>query len=134
MHYNLVKATNRRYLEELKNIAHEMPLVYESVNIMQQTEWVINKPIFEVIKYCMENDVSKGKLPIRITEEDLPPKPLDIKTNKEALTKWKREAQAVHKAMGQSMSKWIQVRQIESEAELLLDKTGFFYPYQFILC
>ena len=28
------------------------------------------------------------------------------------------------------MSKWIQVRQIESEAELLLDKTGFFYPYQ----
>ena len=130
MHYNLVKATNRRYLEELKNIAHEMPLVYESVNIMQQTEWVINKPIFEVIKYCMENDVSKGKLPIRITEEDLPPKPLDIKTNKEALTKWKREAQAVHKSMGQSMSKWIQVRQIESEAELLLDKTGFFYPYQ----
>ena len=91
-----------------------MPLVYDSVNIMQQTEWVINKPIFDVIKTCMDNDFSLGKLPIRLTEENLPPKPFDIKTNKDALIKWKREAQAVHKAMGQSMSKWIQVRTIMS--------------------
>ena len=53
MHYNLVKASNRRYLEELKNKVHEMPIVYQSVNIMQHTEWVINKPIFEVIKKCI---------------------------------------------------------------------------------
>ena len=130
MHYNLVKATNRRYLEELNNTAHEMPLVYDSVNIMQQTEWVINKPIFDVIKTCMDNDFSLGKLPIRITDENLPPKPHDIQTNKEALIKWKREAQAVHRAMGQSMSKWIQVKQIIEEAELLINKGGFFYPYQ----
>ena len=51
MHFNLVKASNRRYLEELKNRGHEMKPVYDAVNIMQETEWVINKPIFEVIKY-----------------------------------------------------------------------------------
>ena len=45
MHYNLVKASNRRYLEELKNLTKEMPVVYQSVNIMQHTEWVINKPL-----------------------------------------------------------------------------------------
>ena len=91
MHYNLVKATNRRYLEELNNTAHEMPLVYDSVNIMQQTEWVINKPIFDVIKTCMDNDFSLGKLPIRITDENLPPKPHDIQTNKEALINGKEK-------------------------------------------
>ena len=42
MHYNLVKASNRRYLEELKNRGHEMKPVYDAVNIMQETEWVIN--------------------------------------------------------------------------------------------
>ena len=46
MHYNLVKQSNRRYLEELKNKASEMPNVYKAVNIMQKTEWVINEPIF----------------------------------------------------------------------------------------
>ena len=35
MHFNLVKATNRRYLEELNNKVHEMPIVYSSVNIIQ---------------------------------------------------------------------------------------------------
>ena len=49
MHFNLVKASNRRYLEELKNRGHEMKPVYDAVNIMQETEWVINKPVYEVI-------------------------------------------------------------------------------------
>ena len=131
MHYNLVKASNRRYLEELNNRVHEMPVVYESVNIIQETEWVINKPIYDVIKTCMDNDFNLGQLPVNPQSTELPPKPFDIKTNKEALIKWKREAQQVHKAIGQSMSKFIQVRLIMEEASLLLDKGGFYYPHQF---
>ena len=84
MHYNLVKASNRRYLEELKNKVHEMPVVYSSVNIMQHTEWVINKPIFEVIKKCMENDFPLGKLPVNPQTIELPIKPVDIGVNEEA--------------------------------------------------
>ena len=90
MHYNLVKASNRRYLEELNNRVHEMPVVYESVNIIQETEWVINKPIYDVIKTCMDNDFNLGQLPVNPQSTELPPKPFDIKTNKEALIKWKR--------------------------------------------
>ncbi len=75
MHFNFVKATNRRYLEELKNTAHEMPVVYQSVNIMQHTEWVINKKVYEVIKTCMENDFCLGKLPINPQTIELPIKP-----------------------------------------------------------
>ena len=49
MHYNLVKASNRRYLEELKNRGHEMKPLYDAVNIMQDTEWLINKKVYNEV-------------------------------------------------------------------------------------
>ena len=129
MHYNLVKASNRRYLEELKNRGHEMKPVYDAVNIMQETEWVINKPIYEVILSLINTDSSLGHLPTNPQEIELPVKPVDIETNKESLVKWKREASLVYKERAKSKSKYIQVRQILEEARLLLDRS-FFYPYQ----
>ena len=96
MHYNLVKASNRRYLEELKNRGHEMKPVYDAVNIMQDTEWVINKPIYEVILKLIDTDSSLGKLPTNPQEIPLPVKPVDVENNdeqsetyKENLIKWK---------------------------------------------
>ncbi len=83
MHFNLVKASNRRYLEELKNRGHEMKPVYDAVNIMQETEWVINKPIYEVILSLINTDSSLGHLPTNPQEIELPIKPVDIETNKE---------------------------------------------------
>ena len=80
MHYNLVKASNRRYLEELKNRGHEMKPVYDAVNIMQDTEWVINKPIYEVILKLIQTDNSLGNLPTNPQEIHLPIKPVDIET------------------------------------------------------
>jgi len=131
MHYNLIKQTNRRYLEELQNRWHEFPMVSQSVNIMQKTEWVINKPIYDVIKKCIDNDYELGKLPINPEAIELPPKPFDIATNDEAKIKWKREAQSIYKKRAKSKSKYIQVRQILAEAEHFLNQGGFFYPYQF---
>ena len=128
MHYNLVKASNRRYLEELKNRGHEMKPVYDAVNIMQDTEWVINKPIYEVILKLIDTDSSLGKLPTNPQEIPLPVKPVDVENNdeqsetyKENLIKWKREASLVYKERAKSKSKYIQVRQILEEARLLLD-------------
>ena len=112
MHYNLIKASNRRYLEELNNKVHEMSTVYESVNIMQHTEWVINKEIYEVIKTCMENDFPLGKLPINPQTIELPIKPVDIGINEEATIKWKREASKVHANRARQNSKFIQVHAI----------------------
>jgi len=62
MHYNLIKQTNRRYLEELNNRWHEFPMVTKSINIMQKTEWVINKPIYDIFiddKNINSNDFFK---------------------------------------------------------------------------
>ena len=89
MHYNFLKQTNRRYLEELNNRWHEFPIVTKSVNIMQKTEWVINKPVYDLLKNCVENDWNLGKLPVNPESLELPPKPFDIATNDEAKIKWK---------------------------------------------
>ena len=105
MHYNLVKASNRRYLEELKNRGHEMKPVYDAVNIMQDTEWVINKPIYEVILSLINTDSSLGHLPTNPQEIELPVKPVDIETNKESLVKWKREESNIYKEQAKSKSK-----------------------------
>jgi DNA-directed RNA polymerase len=104
MHYNFIKQTNKRYLEELNNRWHEFPVVSNAVNIMQRTEWVINKPVFDVFKTCVMNSYQLGKLPINPEDIPLPPKPFDIATNKEAKTKWKREASTVYKDRAKSKS------------------------------
>jgi DNA-directed RNA polymerase len=78
----------------------------------------------------MENDFCLGKLPINPQTIELPIKPVNIDTDKEALIKWKREASKVYSDRAKQNSKYIQVRQIMEEAKMLLDKGGFFYPYQ----
>lgn len=130
MHYNFIKQSNRRYLEELHNRFHEMPSVVDAVNTMQKTEWVINKFVFDVVKTCFKNNIDIGDIPVDPKTIPLPVKPHDIATNKEARTEWKRKAQKVYKQQAKSKSKWIQVRSIIEEAEMLLSQNGFYYPYQ----
>ena len=130
MHYNFIKQSNRRFLEELNNRWHEMPNVVNSVNIMQKTEWVINKPIYDVIKECFVKNYFIGKLPVNPQSMDLPPKPFDIAVNEDARKKWKREAQAIYRQRANGKSKWVQLKKILEIAELFLKYQGMFYPYQ----
>ncbi len=130
MHYNFVKSTNRRFLEELKNRFHEMPDVVNSVNILQKTEWVINKPVQAIFNKCVNEGLQFGKLPINPHSIELPPKPVDIATNKEALIKWKRMASKVYERQAKNKSKHIQVARIKAEAELLSQYEYFCNPLQ----
>jgi len=43
MHYNLVKRASRAYLEEIANRAHEMREMYDCINTLQQTPFIVNK-------------------------------------------------------------------------------------------
>ena len=64
MHYNFIKQTNKRYLEELNSRWHEFPIVWNAVNIMQKTEWIINQPVYDVLVACIDNSYALGKLPV----------------------------------------------------------------------
>ena len=131
MHYNLIKSRNRRYLEELKDRGHEMPIVYDAVNIIQHTEWVINKPVFDVFEHFLKHNISLGKLPVNPETIEFPPKPVDIATNVEARLAWKKLAKPIHKLQKTQGSKFLQVHAIKTIAKIYIDlDKSFFFPQQ----
>ena len=132
MHYNLFKSSNRKYLEEIKDRGHEMPIVYDCANICQKTEWVVNMDVYKVFNHCLDNNIPLGKLPVNPETIELPPKPADIATNRDALIKWKKQAKPIYYQQIKLKSKFIQVHQIKRIVEMYikLDK-GFFFPQQY---
>ena len=92
MHYNFIKQTNKRYLEELNNRWHEFPIVSQAVNTMQKTEWVINKPVLDVLSKCVDNGWDLGKIPKAPEDIPFPPKPFDIAINEDARKQYKRKS------------------------------------------
>ena len=112
MHYNLIKSSNRKYLEEIKHRGHEMPKFYDAVNILQKTEWLVNEEVFQIFKHCFDNNIPLGNLPVNPDTIEFPPKPFDIATNLDARIKWKKQAKPIHHLKFKAESKFLQVKQI----------------------
>ena len=83
---------------------------------MQKTEWVINKPVLDVLVKCVENGWDLGKIPKSPEDIPFPPKPYDIAINDDARKQYKRKKAKVHKERAKAKSKFIQVKQIIQEA------------------
>jgi DNA-directed RNA polymerase len=136
MHYNFIKQTNKPYLEELNNRWHEFPNVWKAVNLIQKTEWVVNEPVYDVVKSVFENNYGLGNIPKSKEHYEFPIKPIDFLTNEEAKIKWKREASKVHRLIAKSKAKWIQVKMILEQAEYfikmgrVIGQDSFWYPQQ----
>ena len=130
MHYNFVKGTNNQLLQEMANKWDEMPSVWGSVNILQETEWTINTFIYKVINECWDKSIKIGKLPINPESIDVPPRPYDIDTNPDSLKKWKRLKAKWHEDKTRNSSKFIQVKMILDTAKELMNFSHFCYPMQ----
>ena len=89
----LVKTDNHNYLSELKHI--DMPLVYGAVNAMQNTGFKVNRFVLDVLRQVWATGIEVPSLPPS-ENYPIPAKPVDIATNKEARTAWKREAVVIH--------------------------------------
>lgn len=125
----LVKTRNDKYLEELSNRTHEMKPIYESINIMQNTAWKINKPVLEVLDQIIEKNLTVGKLP-SFQDLDLPPKPFDIADNEESRKLWKSKASKIHAENRKMKSKRLQVIRTQSIAHDYAERDEFYFPYQ----
>ena len=125
----LVKVRETKYLEELSNRVHEMRPIYDSINIMQNTAWKINKPVLDVFDEVISKGLTCGKLPT-FNNIELPPKPHDIATNDEARTVWKRKASKIHAENRKMKSKRLQVIRTQSIAHDYKDRERFYFPYQ----
>lgn len=63
----VVKTRNRGYLSQLKE--WDMPMVYATINALQDTEWAVNEGVYQVMKELWEAGRSDGGLPPR---DDMP--------------------------------------------------------------
>lgn len=123
---SFVKAFNQNYMEDLKS--WDMPQVYEAVNNIQSTGWKINAKVYEVMKTVWDEGRTLGGLPSR-DGLPFPAKPMDMESNEEARTNWKREAAKVHEANNKLVTKRISTSQKLWMAEKFIDEPVIYYPH-----
>tara|TARA_X000001382_G_scaffold50345_4_gene34101 strand:- start:2276 stop:3982 length:1707 start_codon:yes stop_codon:yes gene_type:complete len=130
MHYNLFKSRNRAYLEEMANRVQDMPEIYQAVNSMQGTPFKINKKVYQVAITIYNNGSVVGKLP-STEDSPLPPKPIDIATNPETRTQWKRLASVIHSVNSTLNSKRLLISKIFGVAETYENEPEIYFPMQY---
>ncbi len=124
----LVKTKNKRYRDGL--VGHSMPVVYEAVNRMQNTAWVVNSKVLEVVNYFWGHGYTANNVLPSSQLLEIPSKPSDIETNVESRKNWKRQAAKVYETNAKTKSKRLQVARTLLLANKLKDEQMIFFPYQ----
>ena len=122
----LVKGTTKKYIKSLSKV--KMPKVYEGINHLQQVGWKIHKPTLTIVEEHWHLGRKVGALPSS-SDVELPPKPINIKTNRDARIIWKRKAAAIWEDNIKTRSKRIASMQIITTAKRYGPDT-FYYPHQ----
>jgi len=123
----LVKTDNHNYLGELRHF--DMPQVYGAVNALQRTAFKVNVPILEVLRQVWATGIDLPTLPPS-ENYPIPGKPIDIATNKEAKTAWKREAVIIHTENNRLDSKRLLLRKTIQIADKFKDEPAIYMVYQ----
>lgn len=96
LQFPLIKTSNKNYLEELSYT--DMPMVYNSINTLQDTQWQINKGVLSVLLEVWDGGGSLGKLPYA-TDKPLPGWPVGLDRDnpeKTALQAFMRDTRRAH--------------------------------------
>jgi len=131
----IFKGHSHKHLHKITPEA--MPVVFQSLNGLQDTVWRINSNCFAMLKYFIEERVDAPSVTTN-TDLDLPDVPDDISTNDEAKQEWKTAARAAWADHRRRVSEGVRtVRIYEVSKELLnervfmphrLDFRGRMYP------
>jgi len=124
---DLVKQRGKKFTNELEN--HDMPEVTSAVNLMQSTAYRINTFILEVMQNAWDKSLSIGGMP-PIENLDIPQKPHDIDTNKEALFEYKKTCVIVHTENNRMSSKRMLYAKIINLAEQFKEYVTMYFPIQ----
>lgn len=127
LRYQLLKTVNRNYLDELQH--HEMPMVYDSINALQETPWMVHKDVLETLVAVWDANGTLGGLPSR---EDLPLPPVTFDSEApepDLLKAWKIEAAKVHGINAQMVSKRIQVSTKVGMAKQFAPFERIYFPH-----
>lgn len=130
-HFNKPK----RYLNN-----HNMPVVYEVLNVIQNTPWRINKEVFEVYNELISRGYAVPELDIVSADGlGIPPKPWGTlnneefkkykEANPEVVKAWVAEANNAHNTNARNTGKRIMSKSIAVVAERFKDEERFYYCY-----
>ncbi len=133
----LIKTGNRQYLSDLGSMS--MPKVYQSINAMQETAWMINRRVYEVMTSLWDNKSTLACLP-QANDIPLPEKPdwltsemkrEDMTTEQnEEFSRWKSERTAIYEANARAVSKRLSFSRMLWVANRFKDEEEFYFPHQ----
>lgn len=104
-----------------------MPVVYEAVNAIQETAWVVNARVLDLVNEIRFRGQAIAKLPA-YDREPVPAKPLDIGTNDEARKKWRKAARAVHEENHAREIKALEVEKTLLAVRAVKDEPAIYFP------
>ena len=122
-----IKSSNRDYLNTLRT--EDLSTSLKALTLASQTAWEVNQFVLETLEYCWEERIEVGSLIDRELAE-LPTKPLDIDTNKEARKEWRYMASLIHDMNHQNMVKRYQILSMIDTAKRYIGEK-FYHVYQF---
>ena len=109
-------------------IQGETPIDF--LNKIQKVGYSLNPFTIVVAEQLYERGITVGKF-IPIIEYDLPNKPYDIDTNKQARQGYKRECAEVYNLRADSFKRSCRTRMTMEAVKLFKDKKEFFIPWSF---
>lgn len=104
------------------------PDVYESLNSIQNTAWRVNEKVRALIEQLLSQGGGVADLP-PTADDELPAKPVDIDTNREALRRWKKMASRVKERNHSYRSKRLRVYRVLAETQEFAQDRAIYFPH-----
>ena len=109
-------------------IQGEKPLAF--LNQIQKVSYRLNSFTVNVAERLQDYGIAVGKF-LPIVDYDLPPKPVDIETNKEARKSYRRAAAEVMNRRAQEFKRSCRTRMTMEAVERFKDRERFYIPWSF---
>jgi DNA-directed RNA polymerase len=123
----LVKSRSRSYQESLATSLSSD--VYDAVNTVQNTAWVVDSECLELVRECWKEGLTIDGLPPS-RDEELPTRPVDIDTNQEARRSWRKAAAKIHFLNESYESQRLLTLKSLFVADKMAEHRHIFFPHQ----
>lgn len=107
--------------------AREMPRVYEALNHIQDTAWRVNAAVYSLVEMIVQRGGGMAGIP-SLSDEPMPPKPLDIATNEVTRKAWRK---AAHRAKERNHARKLQAMAFHKTfvtAREMKDDAAIYFP------
>lgn len=123
-----VRSNQLHSQSSVMNDEREMPLVYATVNALQNTPWKINQAVLSLIETLWDTSLSLAGI-VTPALEDEPAKPHDIDTNEVARKDWRRRAHAVKERNVVQRNRANEIDRVLTTAKRMKDYEAIFFPH-----